>query len=237
MPLELGSVNIVPLKISASSETPVSIKNIAGGTLYYKTTENVSSASNDGTIIVGNQVTFNRPTYIVSGSTTQFNMNQKQFANTAKFSRWPTFYADTENTGNNTTPVAGTFYYIECKILADSLLTGFEVVNGETVGTDKLIAWIWDQNGYPLGNSALAGTTSVGAKAFQQLAFETAVLAPEGRYFVGVQTNGTTTRLATAKAGTVNMATGSVTGTFAEPKNITVPTTFTANVGPLGTTY
>lgn len=237
MPLALGSMGAVPLKIDASTESPVTIKNFSGSTFYYKSTESVSSGSNDGSVIVGGSVTIVRPTYFVSGATTQYSYVQKGFNNAAKFSRWPTFYADTENTGTNTTPVAGTFYYIELKVLADSLLTGFEVVNGETIGTDKLIAWLWDQNGVVIGNSAVAGVISVGAKSFQALPFETPVVAPEGKYFVGVQANGTTTRLATVKKGTMNMATGSVTGEFGVAKAITPPTTFTETVGPIGTSY
>lgn len=236
-PLALATMSGTPVKIDASTETPVTIKTFSGSTIYYKSTESVSSGSNDGSVAVGGSVTIVKPTYFVSGGVTQYSYVQKGFNNAAKFSRWPTFYADTENTGNNTTPVAGTFYYIELKVLADSLLTGFEVVNGETVGTDKLIAWLWDQNGVVIANSAVAGATSVGAKAFQALAFEIPVVAPEGKYFVGVQTNGTTTRLATVKKGTMNMATGSVTGEFGVSKAITPPTTFTENVGPLGTTY
>lgn len=236
-PIALGTMSSVPIKIDASTETPVTIKSFSGSTFYYKSTESVSSGSNDGSVAVGGSVTITRPTFFVSGGTTQYSYLQKGFNNAAKFSRWPSFFQDTENLGNNTTPVAGTFYYIELKVLADSLLTGFEVVNGETAATDKLIAWLWDQNGVPIGNSALAGVVASGAKAFQALPFETAVVAPEGKYFVGIQANGTTTRLSTVKKNTMNMATGSVTGEFGVAKAITPPTTFTENVGPIGTTY
>ena len=59
-------------------------------------------------------------------------------------------------------------------------------------------------------------------------------VAPAGLYFVGLQANGTTTRFRTITANGAGDLTGSVTGVFATlPSPITVPTAFTANVGPI----
>ena len=114
------------------------------------------------------------------------------------------------------------------------------MLNGATVGTDNLIAALYDTGGNLIANSAVAGVLSAGANAFQEIAFTAATppLAP-GRYFLAVQCNGTTatTRRMAAADGGIAMA--SITaGTFGTvPSSFTVPTTFSAGASPIGYLY
>lgn len=142
--------------------------------------------------------------------------------------------------GTNTTLVAGTLYRCEIYVPYWATWTGIGVLNGATVGTDNHIVALYDSNGVLVANSALAGALSAGANAFQQRAFTspTAPLAP-GRYFIAVQSNGTTATLRTwAAANGGNQMTASSTGTFGTlPASFTPPTTFTADVGPIAHLY
>jgi len=142
--------------------------------------------------------------------------------------------------GTNTTLVAGTTYWAEVFIPRNVTLTGVGVLNGATVGTDEWIVALYDSDGGAVvANSALAGTTSSGANAFQEIAF-TSTYAAVGpaRYWVALQSNGTTDTLRTIAASTyVDVLTKSATGTFGTLPSLTVPTTFTANVGPIGYVY
>ena len=102
-----------------------------------------------------------------------------------------------------------------------------------------MLVALYGSNGTLIANSAVAGTLSANASTFQNRAFvntagtATPVTLPPGRYFIGVQCNGTTAtshKLVTANG--VNVLTTSSTGTFGTvPSSITVPTTFTTAVG------
>ncbi len=142
--------------------------------------------------------------------------------------------------GTNTTLVAGTVYWAEVFIPRNTTLTGAGVLNGATVGTNKWIVGLYaSAGGAVLANSALAGTTSSGANAFQQIAF-TATYAAVGpaRYWIAFQSDGATDTLRTIAANTfVDVLTKSVTGTFGTLPSLTVPTTFTADVGPIAYVY
>ena len=142
--------------------------------------------------------------------------------------------------GTDTTLVAGTIYWAEVFIPRNITLTGVGVLNGATVGTDKwIVALYTSAGGTVAANSALAGTTSSGANAFQQIAF-TSTYAAVGpaRYWIAFQSNGTTDTLRTVAANTfVDVLTKSATGTFGTLSSLTVPTTFTADVGPIAYVY
>jgi hypothetical protein len=142
--------------------------------------------------------------------------------------------------GTNTTLVAGTLYRCEIFVPYWATWTGIGVLNGATVGTDNHLVALYDTNGVLIANSAVAGAVSANANTFQQRAFvnPTPPLAP-GRYFLAVQSNGTTATLRTwAAANGGNMMTASSTGTFGTvPASFTPPTTFTADVGPIAHLY
>ena len=140
--------------------------------------------------------------------------------------------------GTNTAPVAGTIYWAELFIPRQMTLTGAAILNGDTVGTDKSLLALYDTNGALVANTALAGATTSGADAFQQQAFTSTVNVLPGRYWLAAQFNGTTTRFRTiATLTNIDCLTASATGTFGTLTALTVPTTITADKGPVGYVY
>lgn len=140
---------------------------------------------------------------------------------------------------NGTAPVAGTINLTEVYVPYAQTWTGVGVLNGTVVGTDNFIVMVYGNDGTLLANSALAGTLSAGASAFQNIAFTTPVTLLPGRYYLGVQSNGTTAtlrHLLSANGATnCTSATAGVFGTL--PATITVPNTFTTAVGVITQLY
>lgn len=142
--------------------------------------------------------------------------------------------------GTSTIHTAGTWGRAEIYVPHWATWTGIAVLNGGTVGTDSFIYALYDTAGNLIANTPTAGTLSAGSNVFQEVAFTgvTAPLAP-GRYFIGVQCNGTTatTRRQAAADGGLSV-TSAIAGTFGTvPTSFTVPTTFTTNVGPIAYLY
>lgn len=143
------------------------------------------------------------------------------------------------STGTSAVHVAGTVYVADIYVPRNFTVTGVGVLNGATVGTDNLIVSVYSSDGTLLGNSALAGTLSAGANAFQEIALTSpvAIVGP-GRYWIGVQCNGTTATTRRVAASTfIDVLTKSTAGTFGTLPALTVPTTFTADVGPIAYIY
>ena len=135
--------------------------------------------------------------------------------------------------GTSSVHVAGTLNISEIFIPHWNTWKGLAVLNGTIVGTDNMLVALYGSTGLLLANSAVAGTLSAGASAFQNRDFLTPVTLAPGRYFCGVQSNGTTaTSNKFVAANGVNVLTTSSVGTFGTvPASITVPTTFTTAVG------
>jgi hypothetical protein len=143
--------------------------------------------------------------------------------------------------GTNKTPVAGTLYYASIRVPAPYLATGIAVLNGTTATTDYWLVALFDFAGNLVASSAVAGALVATAAIFQKRDFSPGpvFLAP-GIYFVAVQSNGTTATLQTVATLTyLDLLTGSQTGTFGTvPAALTaVPTTLTADVGPIAYLY
>jgi len=140
--------------------------------------------------------------------------------------------------GTNTTLVAGTIYWSEIEVERPVTLTGIAVLNGATVGTDNGLVALYDTNGAVVANSALAGAVAAGANTFQARDFTAPVAVQPGRYFVAYQSNGTTATLRTIAVSTfIDSLTASATGTFGTLTALTVPTTITADKGPIAYAY
>ena len=139
--------------------------------------------------------------------------------------------------GTNATPVTTETYISEVFVPANMTITGIAVFNGATVGTDKHCVFLCDSSGTAVANTATAGATTSGADAYQRIAF-TATYAAVGpaTYYVCLQMNGTTDRYNAHPIGNFGAAkkTSTVFGTLA---SITVPTTFTADLGPIASLY
>lgn len=135
--------------------------------------------------------------------------------------------------GASSVHVAGTMNITEIFVPHWNTWKGAGVLNGTVVGTDNMLVALYGSNGALLANSAVAGTLSANASTFQNRDFLTPVTLAPGRYFVGVQSNGTTaTTNKLIAANGPNVLTTTVAGTFGTvPATITVPTTFTTAVG------
>ena len=154
--------------------------------------------------------------------------------------RWLGWAPPTLTSGTSTTPSATTVYLSQILIGSACSLTGIKVNSGATVGTDKYIAALFDSNGAPLAYSALAGTTTANADAYQALAFTSAYAISEpGVYWIGLYVNSTTDRFRSIPAvGEFAGLAGSVTGqSFGTVAAVTLPSTFTADKGPVAFTY
>lgn len=144
--------------------------------------------------------------------------------------------------GTDTTQIAGTTWFATVFVGAETRVAGIAVLTGSvTSGTtnDYIIGALYNSEGKLIANTDTAGTVQSTANAFQTAALTNAITIPAGRYWIGVQTKGTTNKIRTIAASTfINVLTGSVTGTFGTlPSTITTTTTFTANVGPIAYIY
>jgi hypothetical protein len=142
--------------------------------------------------------------------------------------------------GTDAARTAGTIYYSEIAFPCNMTLTGLGVLNGTTVGTDKIAVALYSAAGVKLVQSAAAGATTSGADTYQQVAFEStlAVKGPGVRYFAAVQINGTTDGLQFMTTTGPLTITGSQAGSFGTFAAISsVATTHTDNAGPLVYAY
>lgn len=130
---------------------------------------------------------------------------------------------------------ATSLYYSEILIPYRMTVTNINVLQGTTVGTDKLRGLLFDSAGAFVIGTATAGQATSGADTFLQIALTAATLCEPGRYYVGVKANGTTDGFQTMSAGSPMLITEKEgSHTFAGNDDITsVPTTFTADVGPI----
>lgn len=172
-----------------------------------------------------------------SGTVTYSFANITSSPGRIKYSNVPIGQVAYGSVGTNTTPSATAFYLTDVVIPYPVVFsaTGIGVLNGGTVGTDKMLVALYDASGYLLANSDTAGATTSGTDAFQQYAFLVPVTLQPGRYIIGVQINGTTTRFRTVATLTnVDVIGGTITSVFGTiPTTITVPTTLTADKAPV----
>ena len=141
--------------------------------------------------------------------------------------------------GASSIHVAGTMNLSEIFIPHWNTWKGLAVLNGTIVGTDNMLVAIYSSSGVLMANSAVAGTLSAGASAFQNRDFLLPQVLAPGRYFCGVQSAGITAQTNKfVAANGVNVLTAAPTGTFGTvPATVTVPTTFTTAVGVVAQLY
>jgi hypothetical protein len=136
------------------------------------------------------------------------------------------------------TMVSGTRYYSSINIGFPATLTGIQVLIGTTGGTDNWLAELHSPTGVLLATSATAGALVGTASTWQRFAFtSTYSLTVPGTYFLAIQGNGNTAKLATLNSDVNPTLTGSATGSFGTGASITPPTTYTANLGPMAMVY
>ena len=100
-----------------------------------------------------------------------------------------------------------------------------------------MIVALYNAAGTLVKSSALAGTVVGTTATYQEVPF-TSTYAAVGpaQYFVSVSFNGTTARFRTIPVGAI-LPTGQAAGAFGTLDALTPPTTFTADLAPVGYTY
>lgn len=142
--------------------------------------------------------------------------------------------ANSTTMGTDTTPVVTEEYVAEVFVPINTLSTGVAVLNGSAVAGNMQCA-LYDSNGAIL--TTTASTAASGTAAFQQVPWAAVQnLKGPAKYFIGVQNNNTSNRLRTHPIGNFGASkkTSQTYGTFVA---LTVPTTFTAGVGPVADLY
>lgn len=143
----------------------------------------------------------------------------------------------TATEGTDTTPASGTQFVTSIFVPCNFTVTNINYLIGSVGGTDKVYGVIYDSTGAVVGNTSLTGSgATVGTSAnIQTLALtSTQTLKGPGMYFVGISMNGNTARLRTVPAHTQGgLLCGQVSQSHGTVAAITVPSTFTADKGPL----
>lgn len=142
--------------------------------------------------------------------------------------------AQTTTTGTDTTPAVTSTYAAAVFIPVNTTITGLSLLNGSAVA-GNVTGILYDFNGVPV--AATASTAQAGTAAYQKIPLATAYEAiGPGLYFIGFQFNNTSARFRSHALG--NFVTLAKTGeTYGTATTLTNPGTFTANVGPIASTY
>lgn len=154
--------------------------------------------------------------------------------------RYASWKSPTLTSGTSVTPSATTVYLSQVYIHANASITGIAINNAATVGTNNYIVALFTSSGAVAATSALGGVLTAGANAWQQVPFTAPYSAVgPGVYWIGLYVSGATDRFFAipavgAYAGLAGTVTGQVFGTVAA---LALPTTFTADVGPVAYTY
>lgn len=216
-----------------------------GNTLYYKSTSDVTSSSNDGSLATATGRSFANGVYLITAQGVSTSVLAKTFQGTPSVDNRSGQIITAPNSattsGTDTFFASGTAFVGSVEVPSTFLATGIQYLVGSVGGTDKVIAILYDSAGNPLANSTTAssGTTAGTAAQIQQLAFTSPInVAGPGRYYLLVQANGGTAKLRTIPAhlqsGVLGATVSQTHGTIAQ---IAVPTTFTADQAPYAALY
>ena len=155
----------------------------------------------------------------------------------------PTIFAtggvqpDATTYGTNTTPVTTEGYVAQIHVPHGLETTGFRLLNGDAVAVDgNVVVGLYDSTGKRLASAA--ATAQSGTAAFQSFAWTKPTKIPgPGHYFVVVMFSSTSARFRSHTFG--GFRAGKLTGLTAVtlPTQMTIPSGFTASLGPVGTLY
>jgi hypothetical protein len=136
--------------------------------------------------------------------------------------------------GTDTTPVVTETYVARVFVPVNVALTGISILNGSAVAGNVTVA-LADSNGVVVASSA--STAQSGTAAYQKVPFSAAYNARgPGEYFVLLQCNNTGARFRTHAVG--NFKAGKLTAqTYGTLPAFTIPTAFTADLGPIADVY
>lgn len=136
--------------------------------------------------------------------------------------------------GTDSTPVTTEVYIAEIDVRAPIRATGIAMFNG-SVASGNMKLGLYNSAGTRIAQTA--STAMSGTDAFQRVAFTTPINLKPGVYYIAATYNDTNARFNTHPIGNFGASkkTGAVYNTL--PTTITPPTTFTANLGPMGGLY
>lgn len=139
----------------------------------------------------------------------------------------------TSAAGTDSTPVVTETYIAELPVRAPVRSTGFAAFQG-SVAAGNCKAILYDKDGKVIASSA--STAVSGTDTYQRIPWSAPINLRPGVYYVGMQYNNTSNRNNNHPFGNFGASkkTGEVFGTAT---TITPPTTFTADVGPMGSLY
>lgn len=136
--------------------------------------------------------------------------------------------------GTDTTPVVTETYIAEITIPAGTTVTGVALLNGSAVAGNVKLA-LADSSGLVLRETA--STAASGTAAFQRIALTNLLYSHEtATYYILLQCNNTSNRFRSLPFGNFGSSkkTGEVFGTWTQ---VTPPTTFTPDLGPVVSLY
>lgn len=138
--------------------------------------------------------------------------------------------------GNDSTPVVTETYIAELPVNEPCRSTGFAAFQG-TVAAGNCMAILYGADGRVLRTSASVAV--VGVDAFQRIPWSSPINLIPGIYYIGMQYNNVANRNNNHPFGNFGAVkkTGEVFGTATSIAALPPPTTFTANVGPMGGLY
>jgi hypothetical protein len=136
--------------------------------------------------------------------------------------------------GTDTTPVVTETYVSSVFVACNTDLTGIAVLNGSAVAGNMTVA-LADSTGGVIANSA--STAASGTAAYQQVPFTAPIkVKGPGLYYILVQNNNTSNRFRSHPIG--NFRAGKLTSqVYGTLPPFTPPTGFTADLGPIASTY
>jgi hypothetical protein len=248
--------------VAASPESQKRLSNGHGGKVFYKNASTVSTS--DTEVAVGASVGyFSEPLWFISETETQVIVETKtaptfpeitvsgasNFTGGVKPLSGPQgIFAGNWNpvaatSGTDTTPAEKKLFVTSFFLPANKKIKGIGYLVGSVGGTNKAVAGLFNSSGTLLGHSSetTEGTTVGTAAEMQELNLtaEYSAIGP-AQYFIGITMNGGTARLRTIPKNTAGSNILSEEITIAAKNvlaNITVPTAFTADRGPVGWVY
>lgn len=230
------SVATNKFNVTASSGNTSTAGTLAStGNFAVATNKFTVAAASGNTLVAGTMAVTGAST--LTGALTASGGIAASGGQRTRFLAWP---PPTLTSGTSTTPSTTVLYLSQIYIPANTTLTGIKVNNGATCGTNKWIVALFDSTGAPVANSSTSGVTCSGTDAYQAIPF-TGTYAAVGPavYWIGLYANGTTDRFRTIPAvGEFAGLAGSVSAqTFGTVASVTLPTTFSADLGPVGFVY
>ena len=144
-----------------------------------------------------------------------------------------TIIADTQ--GVNTTPTAGSRYWVELNLHGNIKATGISYLVGTTAGADTTIAELYRSDSTLVTSTA---ATVVGtAKTIQSITFTATVLLQPGKYFIALQFKNNSARFRTHSITGSKFIAGSTTGTFGTAAAFSPGSSYTASKAPFCALY